>query len=245
MIFYFSGNGNSRWVAEQLAAATHDRALNISHYLSANLPDEAYGADRIGIVFPIHSWRAPMPVFTFLSRLHLPKYHYRYAVCTCGDDAGKAMSHLSKHFPLDAAWSVTMPNTYIPMFNLDNADLARQKVSEARRQIPVIADAVNKHQSCWQVHEGGAAWLKSYVVHPLFVRFVVRSDKFHTDNGCTSCGVCVKRCPVGNISLPSGKPAWGNECIHCMACVHGCPQGVIQYGRVTQKRGRYRLGDFL
>ena len=33
MIYYFSGNGNSRWVAEQIAAATNDAVENISDYI--------------------------------------------------------------------------------------------------------------------------------------------------------------------------------------------------------------------
>ena len=95
------------------------------------------------------------------------------------------------------------------------------------------------------LHEGGAAWLKTYVVNPLFVRFTIGTKGFHVDEGCVSCGICRKSCPVGNIRMVDGRPVWGKQCIHCMACLHACPQEVIQYGKTTRKKGRYRLTDYL
>ncbi|WP_273163992.1 EFR1 family ferrodoxin [Bacteroides fluxus] len=246
MILYFTGTGNSRWVAERLAEATHDTILSIADCLKQKvMPEELAGTEKIGLVFPVHSWYAPRVVVDFLSRLQLPRCRYRYAVCTCGDDVGKGMSRLAKHFPVDAAWSVAMPNTYVPMFNLDSETLCRKKIEEARRQVASIAEEVLQQKKVWKVHEGGAAWLKTYAVNPLFVRFTITSKGFHVDEGCISCGICAKSCPVGNISMTDGRPVWRKQCIHCMACVHACPREVIQYGKTTRNKGRYRLADYL
>lgn len=246
MILYFTGTGNSRWIAEQLAEATQDTIFDMTDCLKQRrIPEELDSADRIGIVFPVHSWYAPRVVVDFLSQLQLLHCLYRYAVCTCGDDMGKGMKRLSKHFHLDAAWSVAMPNTYVPMFNLDAEEVCHTKIENARHTVAAIAEAVLREEKVWEVHEGGAAWLKTYVVNPLFVRFVIGSKGFHVDDGCISCGICSKSCPVRNIRMVDGHPVWGKQCIHCMACVHGCPQKVIQYKKATQKKGRYRLADYL
>ena len=246
MILYFSGTGNSYWLAQLLAEATDDGVLNIAGCLKQKtLPDELTCAERVGVVFPIHAWYAPRVVADFLSRLHLPHCRYRYAVCTCGDDVGKGMNRLAKHFPLDAAWSVQMPNTYIPMFSLDADEVARQKINEARLTIKSIADGVLHESKVWKVQEGSAAWLKTYVVNPLFVRHIIHTRGFHVDTGCISCGICRDVCPMGNIRMSEGGPVWEERCIHCMACVHACPRKVIQYGRSTSRKGRYRLADYL
>ena len=54
MIGYFSATGNSRWVAQQLAALTGDVLCNITDSLKEGclpaLPDDT---ERVGIVFPI------------------------------------------------------------------------------------------------------------------------------------------------------------------------------------------------
>lgn len=246
MILYFTGTGNSRWIAEQLADATHDVVCSIADCLDCEqLPEELIKAEKVGVVFPVHSWYAPRVVIDFLSKLQLKCCKYRYAVCTCGDDMGKGMDRLAKHFPLDAAWSVAMPNTYIPMFNLDTDELCHKKIENARHMVSLIAENVLRQKKEWKVHEGGAAWLKTYVVNPLFVRFVVSAKGFHLDEGCISCGKCSQVCPVKNILITNGSPVWGKQCIHCMACTHACPRKVIQYGKSTRKKGRYRLADYL
>ena len=246
MIVYFSATGNSRWVAQQLAALTGDVLCDIADSLKEGrlpvLPDDT---ERAGFVFPIHSWYVPAPVLDFLTKLELPASVYRYAVCTCGDDAGKGMSRLAKHFPLDAAWSVQMPNTYVPMFQLDAPELAREKVQEARTRLPHIAEAVRKKEHVWEVYEGGCPWLKTYVVQPLFTHYYVGTKAFRVDDTCISCGLCEKNCPVSAIRLVEGCPVWSDACIHCMACLHGCPEKAIQYGKGTRKKGRYRLEDYL
>lgn len=246
MILYFTGTGNSRWVAQQLAEATHDTVFNILDLLKEDsIPEELARAETIGVVFPVYAWYAPRAVVHFLSKLRLPDCKYRYAVCTCGDDMGKGMNRLSKRFPLDAAWSVAMPNTYIPMFNLDDDALCHRKIADARRAIASIAGGVLQQKKTWAVHEGGAPWLKTYVLNPLFVRFIISPKGFHVDEGCISCGKCSKACPVENIQMVDGHPVWGKECIHCMACLHICPKNVIQYRKTSQKKGRYHLADYL
>ena len=41
---------------------------------------------------------------------------------------------------------------------------------------------------------------------------------------CTSCGVCVKACPMGSIDAAAGFDATG-ICIKCQACIKKCPAG--------------------
>lgn len=247
MILYFSGTGNSRWVAERLSEETGETLASIVDLMKQKtaITEELLKVESLGIVFPIHSWYAPRILVDFLQQVHLPHHTYRYAVCTCGDDAGKGVQRLSKHFPLDAAWSVTMPNTYIPMFDLDNDALCYKKIKEAHSRISAIAKGVLNRKRVWEVHEGKAAWLKTYIVNPLFNHFVISPKGFRSDEGCTSCGACVSACPVNNIRLQEERPIWDRECIHCMACIHICPHEVIQYKNTTRQKGRYHLKKYL
>ena len=45
---------------------------------------------------------------------------------------------------------------------------------------------------------------------------------------CSSCGVCEKVCPVGNITLKDGKPVFGKHCVGCMGCSFHCPHDAIR-----------------
>ena len=81
---------------------------------------------------------------------------------------------------------------------------------------------------------------KTYLLQPLFYRFVISDRKFHVTEACIGCGRCEKGCPVHNIQLSDGKPVWQGQCIHCMACYHHCPTNAVQYGKITQGKGQYR-----
>jgi len=240
MIYYFSGTGNSEWVARQIAAGTGDKASPIAEYVKTGNMDASGGSsETMGLVFPIHAWGAPMPVLRFAEGLDSAEGAYRFAVCTCGDEAGRGMERLARVFPLSGAWSIVMPNNYILMFDLDDADLAHGKVEAAKARIPDICAAVLGRKSVWDVREGRFPRLKTHVVNPLFARFALSAKGFTAGDGCNSCGLCVKACPVGNIALKDRRPAWSDHCVQCMACIHRCPTRAIQNGNATKDRGRY------
>lgn len=241
MIFYFSGNGNSRWVAQQIASATGDTAVNMSAVTCDEAKRMSANAKRIGIIFPIHSWAAPLPVSRFVKTLNPANTPYVYAICTCGDDAGKAIDKLRSSCHLDAAWSLQMPNTYTPMFDLDDSTLVSSKLKNAYDRISSIAQKINHGESEFEITEGKMPRLKTYVINPLFHKFMVRTKGFHINGECNKCGTCVAICPMSNITLGTDGPTWGKDCTHCMGCLHSCPRGIIDYGKTTRRRGQYNL----
>ena len=62
---------------------------------------------------------------------------------------------------------------------------------------------------------------------------------FTVNNKCISCGLCVKRCPVNNITINEGKPVWNHKCELCLACIQSCSSEAINYAGKTEKRKRY------
>ena len=129
MIFYFSGTGNSRYVAKHLATLTNDTYLPITSNELLPTDDK-----RIGIVFPVHAWSAPIVMEEFL-RTKLPQLivqtnPYIYMVCTCGDDIGKTHRIVSELLQknghkLSAAFSLIMPDSYIglPGFDVNSGEI--------------------------------------------------------------------------------------------------------------------------
>ena len=89
MIFYFSGTGNSAWVAQQLARLTGDQAYDIATL--AEMPD-MQAAKQIGFAFPIYAWGAPEPMVAFAKKL-VKTQAFTFGVCTCGAEAGLAMKY--------------------------------------------------------------------------------------------------------------------------------------------------------
>ncbi len=93
---------------------------------------------------------------------------------------------------------------------------------------------------------GAFANFKTYMLGPLFRRFLLTDKPFHVDEvRCTGCRRCVKTCIVGNISFERNHPAWHGKCTSCLACYHSCPQHAVQYGRFTQNKGQYVFSQTL
>jgi ferredoxin len=55
----------------------------------------------------------------------------------------------------------------------------------------------------------------------------IYSKMFSVDNNCNNCGICIKSCPVGNITENNGKPAWHSNCLLCASCELSCPNDAI------------------
>jgi len=241
MIYYFSGTGNSKWIADELARRTGDETRNIADLLNDG-PTAVHAGkdDRIGIVFPIYAWGAPLIVERFCRSITIAPGAYAFAVCSCGDDAGNAMRRLKKIFAYQSAWSISMPNNYIVGFDVDSPELEQQKIDSARTKLASISEAVLAHTLIYDVHAGAGAGVKTALVRPIFNTFACSTKMFTVDDACNGCGLCARICPIHAIALEDGKPKWVKKhCTQCMGCINRCPQRAIQYGTGTAKRGRY------
>ena len=54
-----------------------------------------------------------------------------------------------------------------------------------------------------------------------------RLSLFSDEEKCIGCGLCVRDCTAGNISLPEGKAVFGQDCYGCGHCIAVCPQGAV------------------
>ena len=262
MIFYFSGCGNSKHVAETIAAGLYDNLVFIPEAAREGHYEYTLAeGERLGFVFPVYSWAPPKLVLDFVKKMTIKVPEpvegptsklYLYFACTCGDNCGhtekvfrKAVEE--KGWSLSACFSVQMPETYIGMagFKLDTEKDAQLKIDRAddilMRNIPRL---LNKE--CFsEIVKGSLPWLKTYLVNPGFNRFATDDSKYHVDEKCTLCGECARVCPLQNIKLVKDEPIWQGNCTMCMACYHHCPGNHLQYGKATKGKGQYYFGKKL
>ena len=140
MIYYFSGTGNTRWVAEQMSRACGLALRNVADCLDDVATPE------------VNLWTIPKVAEAFirsLPRAKAPGTYYVFALLTCGDDIGRAHEHLAmllaeKGYELSAVWSFSMPNTYIglPFFDVDNEELAARKIKSTQEKLPRVAQQI-------------------------------------------------------------------------------------------------------
>ena len=267
MIFYFTGTGNTRWVAKEIAEAIGEELLYIPQLIKEQRYQfELQEKERIGFCFPTHGWQPPRIVREFISQLILTcqHSHYCWALTTCGDNMGEAMTIFNKELannkalqakdgtPLQAesVFSVIMPESYVclPFMKTDPIDKERRKIENAQQQLQHIISIIKDcKRGIEELEKGGTPRLYSYVIGAYFNQKMITDKKFTVDEEvCIHCGKCSKVCPVDNIA--GTPPTWlhNGKCTCCLACYHYCPVHAINYGSITRKRDQYyfnRRGD--
>lgn len=251
MLFYFSGCGNSKHVAETIAAGLNDKLVFIPESAREGRYEyELAEGESLGFVFPIYAWGPPKLVMNFVKKLNVPEPvegpNYIYFSCTCGDQSGlteKVFRKIMKEkgWSLSACFSVQMPETYIGMkgFKLDSEENVKRKYEATDATLTRNIPRLKAKEQFSEMIKGGAAWLKTYVVNPGFNRMAADDTKYLSTEACIHCGKCVEVCPLKNVTLEDGRPKWNGNCTMCMSCYHHCPVNAIQYGKATVGKGQY------
>ena len=66
MIFYFSGVGNSAWVARKLADKLQDKVLPIAEEIRTPMEYALAPGERVGFVYPVYADRFSLYMYTEL-----------------------------------------------------------------------------------------------------------------------------------------------------------------------------------
>ena len=243
MIFYFSATGNSKHVAEKIAKNIGDRAIPIADCLKNDKfnfiaqPDE-----KIGFVCPVYNFGLPITVIDFINNLNLNmKNGYVFTVVTFGGFSGCATKQLKelleeKNIICNAHYSVKMPDTWTPVYDVSNKEKIEKINIRADKSIDKIIRKI-KNNICG-----------NYDLHRLpFCENAYKgyenmrnTSSLSVNNDCTGCGLCEKLCPVEAIKIQNGKPVWVKEkCAMCLGCLHRCPEFAIQRGNKTAIHGQY------
>ncbi|MDE6485151.1 MAG: EFR1 family ferrodoxin [Duncaniella sp.] len=240
MIVYFSGTGNSRAVAKTLAGLLDEK---VSFIFPA--PDLS-GEERVIWVTPVYSWGLPPVMVDAIRSAVCKKGSRHFLVATHGDDLGnthRQWRRIISEKGLDpvAAYSVTMPNTYVslPFFDVDSPEVEKAKLEAMPRRVDEIALMIRGEKRCDDVVRGAFPGFKSSVIYPVFIRKALSAKPFRVNDRCTSCHKCERECPMQNITFTDGRPVWHDNCAGCLGCYHICPVHAIDRGSATRHKGQY------
>ena len=248
MIFYFSGTGNSKYVAERVASSLEDHVISLRDAVRARrYRYDVSREERIGFVVPVYFQGLPSILNFFLEKLELANYRgqYIYLVLTCGKWTGNAAEQLAKALKkkgltLSAQFGVIMVDNYIPAFTIPDEAGAERILDEAEEAIndacrAIRAKGIGDYNRC----HGPAPAAQTAVMYPTYDRG--RSTKpFVVTDHCIGCGLCQEVCPCGAITIAGGKPAWVKpKCVQCLTCLHRCPAQAIHWKKASEDQGRY------
>jgi Pyruvate/2-oxoacid:ferredoxin oxidoreductase delta subunit len=247
MIFYFTATGNSFFAVEKLRRNNEPIVSITRSYHDSSYNFDAKNEQSIGFVFPVYFFGLPNIVAKFLRRMELvmPYNAYVYIVMTCGGATGKTgrqarRALAAKGITVNAEFAVKMPDTYIPLFSVPNANKQRQILERAAASLTIIQQQVIRRMNgdlnnC----KGMLPGLLSKCIYPRYEK-ARQTKRFRLANNCNGCGHCAKFCPDKAIVMQEKRPVWVKpSCSLCLACVHRCSRKAIDYGGATRNKERF------
>ena len=246
MILFFSGTGNSNYVAKRIADALGDALVNLNDRIKSGDTSPVETGERVIIVTPTYAWRIPRVVRDWLLKTELRGAKRSWFVMTCGSEIGNADKYnrelcAEKAISCMGTAQIVMPENYIAMFDAPQAEEARRIVAKAQPDIDRSIAAVREGRPFPPPHDRLYDRFMSGPVNPIFYACFVKSSAFTVSEACTGCGQCARRCPTNSITLRDARPVWGKGCTHCMACICYCPTSAIEYGKKSLGKPRYHF----
>ncbi|MDU4959383.1 MAG: EFR1 family ferrodoxin [Sporomusaceae bacterium] len=236
-ISYYSGTGNTAMAAEQFAAAFTDRGCvcfveRITTGCDHSQDDDC---DLLLLLFPVHAFNAPEPVYRWLEALK-PAAKTAAAVVSVsggGDISPNTACRLSSIKRLtNKGYSVVYDTMLVMPCNVMVStreplavrllqvlpDKIRQAVNDIvsgsqRKRIPLWRDRLFSMLGELE-KPGGRLW----------------GRHIRAGGACNGCGCCVRNCPAGNIAIVAGRPRFGGKCHMCLSCLYGCRQKALVPG---------------
>ncbi|MBN1699065.1 MAG: EFR1 family ferrodoxin [Spirochaetales bacterium] len=260
-LFYFSGTGNSLYVARELEKMIPRSVLvPMVGALDAGCPGTE--APNVGFVFPCHGMTIPSVVREFLKKTDMTSSSYFFAIATRGGSIFRGFPLIDTLLKkqgkrLKARFVITMGmnDPKLSAFTVPAGEELAAFESSVRRKSKEVAEIVlhkkDHAEDSGGVKITGCAPLNFFLdrLIPFMVHFLSAKVKkyFYADSKCDGCGICAKVCPSQKIVMRDGKPVWQKRigCYVCYACLNFCPREAVQiYSKVwmksyTQEKGRY------
>lgn len=243
MVVYFSGTGNSKYVAERIAGSLQEKLICMNERIKSGDTGSVKTRENLVVVVPTYAWRIPRVVSDWIGQTEFVGAKNVWYVMSCGRGIGGADIYnrkLSEKKGLKhmGTAQIIMPENYIAMFNAPDVEKAKKIVAAAGPDIAKAVLAI-KHGEKLPSKSGFGASFESGLVNDIFYVAFVKAKAFYADQTCTGCGKCVKVCPLNNVTMKNKKPVWEKHCTHCMACICYCPAEAIEYGRKSVGKSRY------
>ncbi len=248
MIFYFTGTGNSKYIADKISVCFDEELIDIAKAVNnSDFTYECSNEKYIGFVFPTYAWSIPYVVKEFVTKMELdniPDNAYVFAINNCGASEGRSLYDLSKilkdkNISLNYTRSIVLPDNYIVLLNVPDKEEQNKMFKKANIKMANIINNITRFKNSVILHKGPLFFLYK-LANILFTKFMNKTSKFKVNDDCVGCGLCADICNTNAIKIEDGKPVWvNNSCVKCLACINRCPVEAINYGSKTEGKERY------
>ncbi len=246
ILFYFSGTGNSRYIARAFCERYPAQCRSIEEHADFDALIAA-GGDTVGFCYPVYGSSVPRLMREFVQAHAEALSGKRFVIfCTQLIFSGDGAHALTAFLPQGEsnviyAEHFRMPNNLcnVPVFPVTNGPkndrLLRLAQAKVRRAAAEISRGIVRRRG----FSRASVWLgRSQSVFWPGVESAAAKD-VRIDESCVRCGLCARICPTGNLSLGENGVEQAGRCMVCYRCVNACPKGAITVLIHAKPRRRY------
>lgn len=246
MILFFTGTGNSEYIAKAIAEGLDDEVISLNPYIKEKKVGSFKSDKPFVFVFPVYLSTSPTILREFIKTSTFEGNTNAYFVPTCASADGSvpnAMADMCEEMgtlTFKGSQKVCMPQNYITMFKPFTNEQKEACYTNAVSTVESICNTIKKGEDLPEEKASGFEYWGTKVVEKWYNSSFTKTKKFQASDACVGCGACAKLCPTNSIEIKDGKPVWVNKvCIHCMACISKCPKQAIEYGKSTVDKERH------
>ncbi|MBR2041229.1 MAG: 4Fe-4S binding protein [Oscillospiraceae bacterium] len=203
-VYYFSGSGKSRRLAEYFGKKLDSPVLDIT-----KLSPDDYFSETAVVIFPVYCQNLPDAVFDFLPKLKAEKVVF---AATYGRKSyGNVIMDASEITNAKIIAGVCVPCGHSFLDEPDDFDFDAFEPIFERIKNPESA-VISKAK-------------KVFYADLVPARRTQIGVKLFRNQNCNHCGKCIENCPTGAME----ENSIGKNCIRCLRCVNECSQKALDF----------------
>ncbi len=248
LLFYFSGTGNSKNVAQWMSAVASkyniESSINNISDIDINSIKPISIDSLVVFVSPVHGFNYPPVMLRFIARFPKGKNNVVLMDTRAGMLIGKynlpglsgaaflfsSLLLLNKGYSIAGMKSVDLPSNWMSLHPGLNERTIRILHEKHKAQ---VIDFGEKILSGKRIYVPFHEFIIDTIVAPIsigyyFIGRFLFAKTFYASGDCNNCDICVKNCPVKAIVKINNRPFWTFKCESCMRCMSNCPKRSIE-----------------
>lgn len=231
---YFSGTGNTKYVADFFSKKNNSSCFSIEDNL--DFGELILNEETIAFVYPIYGSCVPLIMRNFIAK-HKEKLSGKNLIILVtqnvfsGDGARTLTDHLKGiKYNVIYAEHFNMPNNICNavFYPLSSSKKAKKYVFDAHKKIELITHNLSNGI----VEKRGFNLFSKYLgllSQRLYFRFIEKKAMrdVRINENCINCSLCTEVCPMNNLEEKDGKIVQKMNCTLCYRCVNVCPMKAI------------------
>ena len=239
IILYFSGTGNTKFIANKVCEEFNKNGCEIDIYsIEEKIELKNLSYDYLILGFPKYFEYIPKIFIEYLEdNLYASPKEIKTMIFSTGKDKAKIYYNelekklLKKNYKVIVTKNVQMPDSYTLAKGYkkntpkDLREILDSSLSEIKS---VVVNFLTENYMKEDINEFSAALYKT--INKLKTKDLYKNSiRFSVNLNCDKCNLCVNICPTENIENIGGEIMFRDNCIMCCRCVNACHKNSIMY----------------